>query len=73
MRLRKPYKDTAEKDSILAEHAAAGNVLVEVQNHEDGDYLVFADEFPAQAPPPPSVDERLAVLEARLTALEKRP
>lgn len=64
-----PYdKSTADLDEKRIEHEAQGKVLVEVQNHEDGDFLVFADTPPA---PAPSTESRLAAIEARLTALEK--
>ena len=59
-------KTDIDKDAKIVEQSALGKVLVEVQNHEDGDFLVFAS-----APTTVSTEERLMAIEARLTALEK--
>ena len=59
-------KTDIDKDTKIAKQSTLGKVLVEVQNHEDGDFLVFAD-----APTTVSTDERLTAIEARLTELEK--
>ena len=69
MRMKIPYdKSKADLDAKRAEHEAQGKVLIEVQNHEDGDFLVFGDKPSA---PAVSTDERLKAIEARLMALEK--
>lgn len=69
--LKIPYdRLKADLDAKRTEHEAQGKVLIEVQNHEDGDFLVFAD---ASFKVIPSTDDRLAAIEARLTALEKKP
>ena len=63
-------KTNLDMDAKIAEQTTTGKVLVEVQNHIDGDFLVFAD-----APPEPaqSTEERLTAIEARLMVLEKKP
>ena len=61
-------KSQIDFEAKLTEQAAAGKVLVEVQNHHDGDFLVFAD---APVIPPISITERVTTIEARLTVLEK--
>ena len=61
-------KTKEDMDSKIAEQVAKGKVLVEVQNHEDGDFLVFED---APLLPVQTTEERLAAIEARLTELEK--
>lgn len=58
-------KTQTDLDVKRIEQEAQGKVLIEVQNHEDGDFLVFGP------PPPLSIGERLTAIEARLTALEK--
>ena len=58
-------KTDIDKDTKIAEHEAQGKVLVEVQNHEDGDFLIFGDK------PLLSVEERIVAIETRLVALEK--
>jgi len=67
--MKTPYDKTKlDMDAKIAEQTAAGKVLIEVQNHEDGDFLVFED---APLPPVQTTEERLTAIEARLTALEK--
>lgn len=64
-----PYdKSTADLEAKRAEHETQGKVLVEVQNHEDGDFLIF--DTPQT--PAPSTEARFAAIEARLTALAKK-
>jgi len=63
-------KTNLDMDAKIAEQTTTGKVLVEVQNHIDGDFLVFAD---APLTPAVSTEERLKTIEARLTALEKKP
>lgn len=64
------YDKTDDMEAkIIAEQAALGRVLVEVQNHVDGDYLVFTDTPPP--PPPPTIEEEIAEIKARLAAIEK--
>jgi len=59
-------KTDIDKDTKIAEQESSGKVLVEVQKHEDGDFLVFAD-----ASTTISAESRLTAIEARLTTLEK--
>lgn len=61
------YKDNTEKDALIAQEAVNGLVLLEEQNHEDGDFLVFGETKPL------SDKERLTALELRVAALEKKP
>lgn len=55
----------------------AGLLLIGIQNHTDGNALVFAApediEPPVAVPPAKSTDERLDALETRVAALEKKP
>ncbi len=63
-------------EKLKAENA--GLLLIGIQNHTDGNALVFAapeDIEPpvVPVPPSPSPEERIAALEARVAALEKKP
>lgn len=61
------YKDAAEKNAFISQETANGLVLLEEQNHIDGDFLVFGE------PKSLSTDERIAALELRVVELEKKP
>lgn len=66
MRERIKYKTKEEREAVVADNV--GRFLVETQNHNDGDFLVFSDE-----PRPdeiPTIEERVAALEGRVSALE---
>lgn len=44
------YKDLKERERIILEQKNAGKVLIAEQNHIDGNFLVFADEYPEEKP-----------------------
>jgi len=58
------YKSVDEKATLVQQETAKGLVLIEERNHIDGDFLVFG------APPPPTLEQKVAALEARVAALE---
>jgi len=58
------YKSVDEKTALVQQETAKGLVLVEERNHVDGDFLVFGP------PPPPTLEQAVAALEARVAALE---
>lgn len=59
--------DGTPQDAEAKKAENAGQTLLEVQDHNDGKFLVFGE------PKPLSTDERLAVLEKKMAALEKKP
>lgn len=66
MRIVKEYKTETEASGLKVTYSEM--YLVETQNYEDGNFLVFADvPRPATSP---TVEERLADIETRLTTLE---
>lgn len=50
-------------------------LLIAVENHSDGNFLVFAAPSDIEPPvvPPKSVEERLTALELQVAALVKKP
>jgi hypothetical protein len=65
MKRRISYKTDEDIKRIEAEQAVDGFKLVEVQNHVDGDFLVFDDGRPEI-----TVEEWVWSLEKRVNALE---
>lgn len=61
------FADAAEKAALITQEAANGLVLLEEQNHLEGNFLVFG------LPKSLTTEERLAALEFRVAALEKKP
>jgi len=64
-----------DKNVTILEKIASGKVLIEEQNHIDGDFLIFGTKEEATAliekrKPLSSVDERLDDFESRISALE---
>ncbi|QNK54574.1 hypothetical protein [Paenibacillus sp. PAMC21692] len=66
MRYRYQYTDEASKQSLILEHADKN--LVEQQNIQEGDFLVFADE-PISTPPQP-LEQEIADLKAQLALVQ---
>ncbi len=50
-------------EAVKTEQKARGMFLIEVQNHADGHFLVFDDK--PQADTPPSLEERIKILETK--------
>ena len=65
--LTKSMWDGTKEDVEVKKVENIGQVLLEVQDHKDGKFLVFGE------PKPLSDNERLAALELRVAALEKKP
>lgn len=61
------YKDDVEKEVLKALESGSGLVLIAEHIHKDGNFLVFGE------PKPLSLEDRLAALEARVAAMEKKP
>lgn len=67
MKKRIGFKTEKEAAQIEAEQKARGFTLIEVQNHIDGNFLVFDDGKPEL-----TLEERVRQLESRVEALESR-
>lgn len=61
------YKNDAEKEALKIQEASNGLVLSAELIHADGKFLVFKEPWQL------SLEERIASLEARLSAVEKKP
>lgn len=67
MVIKIPYdKTTEDMESKIKEQAALGRRLVEVQNHIDGDFLVFTDEPLENSSSLKALEERITKMEALL-------
>lgn len=64
METREKYKTNTEKDNLIVAHS--DKILLEVQDHEDGKFLIFGD-----VPRPLSDKSRLKALEDRVATLEQ--
>lgn len=56
------YITSSERDTIIQEQIAIGNVLIEEQNHLDGNYLIFYSPSDIQAQQITEAREALALL-----------
>ncbi|WP_144869664.1 hypothetical protein [Paenibacillus sp. FSL M8-0142] len=60
MRVKKQYNSLEERSLIIEEHANL--FLVEEQNITEGNFLVFADEYPEFQDPDPTLSEQVTEL-----------
>ncbi len=43
------YKTQKERTDIIATQTRSSKVLLQEQNHKDGNFLIFADKYPEEA------------------------
>lgn len=60
MRVKRQYGTVEERDSIIQEHSDL--FLIEEHNITEGNFLVFADEYPELPSPEPTLSEQVAEL-----------
>jgi len=60
MRVKKQYTTLAERETLIQEHSDL--FLIEEQNITEGNFLVFADEYPELPDPEPTLSQQVTEL-----------
>jgi hypothetical protein len=72
MIIKKEFTTETDMNQIISSMVEQGATLLEVQNHTDGDFLVFEDYKPEPKTPFELLQDKVQALETRILTLEAK-